>query len=209
MIKVEKVLSEITAFVKNILPASIKFVVTNPIYEFIKVKCNVLFSKTRINQNINSNVTQLNEDIVKFISPWLSSLNGANLKDSRIIYVNDLINFIKKRPYVKYVSGVTLLHFYQKKDPITHELLNILTDSFTQSEDFIKASLPSAILAPMSDHFIQLLPSEAFVPSSKAGIGNFKLGKELILSEEVNQINVDKVVINQNKIPTFTITLKL
>jgi hypothetical protein len=60
----------------------------------------------------------------------------------------------------------------------------------------------------MSEHFIQVLPTEVFVPSSKAGIGNFKLGKELILSEQQNQINVDKVVINQNKIPTFTLTMK-
>jgi hypothetical protein len=84
-----------------------------------------------------------------------------------------------------------------------------LTDSFTQSEDVIKASLPAAILAPMSEHFIQLLPSQVFVPSSKAGIGNFKIGKELILSEQLNEINVDKLVINQNKTPTFTITLKI
>ena len=201
-------LTEITTFVKNILPASIKFVVTNPIFEFIKVKCNVLFFKTRINQNVNNNIAQLNEDIVKFISPWLSSIDGANFKDSRVIYLNDLINFIKKRSYVKYVSGVSLLHFYKKKDPITNEIINVLTDSFTQSEDVIKASLPAAILAPMSEHFIQVLPTEVFVPSSKAGIGNFKLGKELILSEQQNQINVDKVVINQNKIPTFTLTMK-
>jgi hypothetical protein len=202
-------LTVITAFVKNILPASIKFVVTNPVYEFIKVKCNVLFTNTRINQNINSNITRLNQDIIKFISPWLSSANMANLKDSRIIYTNDLINFIKKRSYIKYVSGVSLLHFYKKKDPVTNELLNVLIDSVSQSEEVMKASLPSAILAPMSDHFIQLLPSESFVPSSKAGISNFKVGKELILAEQLNEINVNKVVINQNKIPTFTITLKL
>jgi hypothetical protein len=91
---------------------------------------------------------------------------------------------------------------------VTNEIINVLTDSFTQSEDVIKASLPAAILAPMSEHFIQVLPTEVFVPSSKAGIGNFKLGKELILSEQQNQINVDKVVINQNKIPTFTLTMK-
>jgi hypothetical protein len=169
----------------------------------------VLFSKSRINQNINSNIARLNEDIIKFISPWLISLDGANFKDSRVIYLNDLINFIKKRSYVKYVSGVSLLHFYKKKDPVTNELINVLKDSFLQTEDVIKASLPAAILAPMSTHFIEILPSEVFVPSSKAGIGHFKIGKELILSEELNQINVDKVVINQNKIPTFTLTLKL
>jgi hypothetical protein len=94
-------------------------------------------------------------------------------------------------------------------DTVTHELVNVLADSTTQSEEIIKASLPGAILAPMSEHFIQLLQSEVFVPSSKAGISNFKLGKELILAEEVNQINVDKVVINQSKLPNFTITLKL
>ena len=202
-------LTVISSFIKNILPPSIKFVVTNPIYEFIKVKCNVLFAYSRINQNLNTNIARLNDDIINFISPWLRNSNVANFKDSRVIYLNDLINFIKRRPYIKYVSGVSLLHFYKKMDTVTHELVNVLADSTTQSEEIIKASLPGAILAPMSEHFIQLLQSEVFVPSSKAGISNFKLGKELILAEEVNQINVDKVVINQSKLPNFTITLKL
>ena len=202
-------LTVISSFIKNILPPSIKFVVTNPIYEFIKVKCNVLFAHSRLNQNVNTNIARLNDDIINFISPWLRNSNVSNFKDSRVIYLNDIINFIKKRSYIKYVSGVSLLHFYKKKDPITHELINVLVDSTKQSEEILKASLPGAILAPMSEQFIHLLPSEIFVPSSKAGISNFKLGKELILAEEEAQINVDKVVINQNKLPTFTVTLKL
>ena len=202
-------LTVINSFVKNLLPASIKFVVTNPIYEFIKVKCNVLFANTRLNQKINTNITRLNEDIIKFISPWLSSSNVTSFKDSKIIYLNDLINFIKKRPYVKYVTGVSLLHFYKKKDPITHLLLNVLSDSAIKSEERIVASLPGALLAPMADHFIKLIPSEVFVPTSNAGIGHLKLGKELILADEVTEIIADKVTTNQIKLPTFTLTLKL
>ena len=169
----------------------------------------MLFAHSRLNQNVNTNIARLNDDIINFISPWLRNSNVSNFKDSRVIYLNDIINFIKKRSYIKYVSGVSLLHFYKKKDPITHELINVLVDSTKQSEEILKASLPGAILAPMSEQFIHLLPSEIFVPSSKAGISNFKLGKELILAEEGAQINVDKVVINQNKLPTFTLTLKL
>ena len=124
-------------------------------------------------------------------------------------YLNDLINFIKKRPYVKYVTGVSLLHFYKKKDPITHLLLNVLSDSAIKSEERIVASLPGALLAPMADHFIKLIPSEVFVPTSNAGISHLKLGKELILADEVTEIIADKVTTNQIKLPTFTLTLKL
>jgi hypothetical protein len=202
-------LTVINSFVKNILPSSIKFVVTNPIFEFIKVKCNVLFKNSRINQTINYNLTKLNDDIINFISPWLSNSNVASFKDSRILYINDLTNFIMKRPYIKYVTGVSLLHFYKKKDSHTNQLLNVMSDSAIQGNEFIIPSLPGALLAPMPDHFIELLPSEVFVPSSRAGISNFKLGKELILSDEETQNNVDKVVINQTELPTFTLILKL
>ena len=36
-----------------------------------------------------------------------------------------------------------------------------------------------------------------------------KLGKELILADEVTEIIADKVTTNQIKLPTFTLTLKL
>ena len=199
----------ITSYVRGLLPASIKFVVTNPVYEFIKVKCCVQFEDSRLNQKMNANVNRLNEEIIHFISPWLSNSNVSNYKEGRVIYVNDLINFIKKRPYVNYVTGVSLLHFYKQKDPQSNQLLNFMYDTALQPTESISATISGALLVPMVDHIIKIVNAEKFFPVSVSGISNFKLGKELILSDGLKQISVDQQTKIQTKLPTFTLTLKL
>jgi hypothetical protein len=201
-------LSIINSFIKSILPPSIKFVVTNPIYEFVKVKCSVQFESTRINLKVNANISRLNDDIINFISPWLS-IAETEFKELKVLYVNDIINFIQKRNYIHYVTSVSLLHFYQYKNPKTSQLLNVVIDTAQHSKESVTASLPGALLVPMAEHNIEIVTNDSFIPASVSGINNYILGKELILNEALTSEIQNRLETNQIKKPTFTLTLKL
>ena len=201
-------LSIINSFIKSILPPSIKFAVTNPIYEFVKIKCSVLFESSRMNQKVNANIFRLNEDIIKFISPWLS-IAETEFKELKVLYVNDIINFLQKRNYINYVTSVSLLHFYQYKNPKTNQLLNVVIDTAKDAKESVTASLPGALLVPMAEHNIEIITSDSFIPASVSGISNYILGKELILNEVFTNEIQNRLETNQIKKPTFTLTLKL
>lgn len=203
-------LSKIASFVKSILPSDINIIVTNPTYEWIKIKCAVSFTNVRVSQKINACISDLNSDIKTYISPWLENGNSDDFIFKKAFHINDLINFIKKRPYVEYLTGVSILHFYKKIDPETGVTINMVTDSSTESISSISPTTPSALLVSMNEHTIKVVKEEKYIPIEPYGIGELKVGNEFYIKKEsvkktsnISQKNDD------DSINTFTLTMKI
>ena len=155
--------------------------VGNPVYEKIKVVCYVMLDKGRLNSNDGYYINLINENIKKFITPWLFD-NSFELKIGGKIYISDILDYINKLPYVRYVSGFSVLHLYKSVNELTGESDTALADSsdITRNRsEYIEASRPDAILISSSSHIIRILNNQAYKEAVQSGIGDLRIGDEL------------------------------
>ncbi|MES2004841.1 MAG: hypothetical protein V4450_10000 [Bacteroidota bacterium] len=165
--------------------------VVNPVYEKIKIVCSVVFSseteahavrqsKTKESQGIL--LQKLNRDIKQWLSPWLYN-PGENINTEGKIYLSEVLNFIKRCPYVSYVTGFSVLHFYQVYDVKTGDFYDRVLDSSVRKTEYLKASLPHALLVSSSEHSITVLDKPHYVEPGKTGIGGMQIGNELLVAD--------------------------
>ncbi len=187
----------IKQFISGLLSPFTKVEVTNPLYEKIKVVCSVVFntdtagvSAARQVKSQESNgilMQRLNNDIKQWISPWLYN-PGASVNTEGKIYLSEILNFIKRCPYISYVTGFSVLHFYQVYDVKTGEFYDRLLDSATQKTEYLSASLPNALLVSSSEHAITVLDKPHYVEPGRTGISGMMIGGELLVAD-ANEYN--------------------
>lgn len=99
-------LSEIKQFLEKRCSKFVKIYVENPVYEEVKVGVWVKFQR---GFEAGTYKKQLNEDLIRFLSPWAFKLDvnirfGGTENKSRIIF------FMEQLLYVDYVEQVSLFH---------------------------------------------------------------------------------------------------
>jgi hypothetical protein len=166
--------------------------VVNPVYERIKIVCSVVFgSEKKLSVSNPSGAKEsngillqkLNKDIKQWISPWLYN-PGIHINTEGKIYLSEILNFIKKCPYVSYVTGFSVLHFYQIYNVKTGEFYDRVLDSAVDKVEYLKASLPHALLVSSPEHAITILDKPHYVPQEKTGIGGMVIGTELLVADQ-------------------------
>jgi len=103
-------LYNIKKYISQRISPFIKVDVKNPVYERVKVACSIIFNNNVDKQNAGDNINRLNEDIKKFISPWLYDSDSDYKMDSKI-YLSELLSYIKNCNYIGYVTGFPLCIF--------------------------------------------------------------------------------------------------
>jgi hypothetical protein len=168
----------------SVLSPFVQVEVGNPIYERVKVVCSVRFSRTGgpAFADRGSLLKQLHDDLKQHICPWLYEEDAAS-QIGADLYLSELMAFIKKRPYVQEVTGFSLVHFFEDKNSITGELNATWTDTALTPTSRLGGSVREAILIPSEQHLITVLEESAFEEPRSSGIGNFILGRELLVAE--------------------------
>jgi hypothetical protein len=181
--------------------------VRNPEYERIKVFCSVIFTDIYKDRSNGFLVQKLNRDIRKFISPWLFS-EEVEVNENNGIYPSEILNFIKQLPYISFVSGFTIVHFYyhynQKNGSKQARVLDSTALNFKREKSpfvfagksisntklVFRASKPGAIIISSEDHTITVIPKknnkavinkEDEVQPPKTGIGSLVVGDEFLV----------------------------
>lgn len=104
-------MEQIQDYLNQYISPFVKIQVVNPIFEDIWIKCKVKFS----NISSGKGVRRLNHDFFKFMTPWYDVHTGpVELKKS--IKKSEIFNFIKKRPYISFVTGISIIHIKQNED---------------------------------------------------------------------------------------------
>ena len=102
-------LSKITAKLKKYCSPFSKINIINPQYEELKVMIRVVFEDD-LDQNMYIKI--LNNEISKFISPWLYD-NNINICISKKISVIDFIIYLKAKSYIKHILNFNIVKFYK------------------------------------------------------------------------------------------------
>ncbi len=193
-----KVNLSIRYHVKKFLTRSISSFLTidvdSPVYEKIKVICTVKFVEDPAIPNTGMCISKLNEDIKRFLCPWLYD-ERADFKIGTGIYIAEMLNYIKKLYYVKYVTGFSIVHFYFSESVNDGKKARII--NYTDNNDaYIRGSLPETVLVPNKTHLINVEDDIKYVEAKKSGISEFAVMDELLVSmdesrdmeHEANQI---------------------
>ncbi len=163
----------------NISPF-IKMDVANPVYERIKVVCSVTFSKSYSKASVGNNISKLNNDLRKFISPWLYNAD-SEVKMGGRTYLSEILNFIKNCPYVSHVTSFSVLHFYNSYNTLTGRYDSHVIDSASETISYLKGSIPSAILISAPQHDITVLEEKIYMKPEATGIGGLVIAEEFLV----------------------------
>jgi hypothetical protein len=133
-------LLEISDFIESINSPSSAIYVDNPIYERIKMSFCVRF----LTDDVGYYLTQLNEDLKKFLAPWAYSSDSEVVFGGKI-HKSVVLNYVEELKYVDYVQSFKM---YQSKE--------VTDGSPTYGPDINEAvaSTSASILTSIANHDI-------------------------------------------------------
>lgn len=97
-------LNRIDDFVSKLTSLHVSVHVENPIYEEVTITTKVKF-REGLDETVYTN--QLNEDIIKFLSPWAFD-ESQQVDFGRTLHISVLINYIEQLNYVDYLQDVAM-----------------------------------------------------------------------------------------------------
>ncbi len=172
-------LDEMEQFLKKIAPIGVKFKITNPIYEKVKLKFSL---KLRNGFDPNFYHEKLIQDIKSFISPWMYNYK-AQVDLGQSISSALLLNFIEKQDCVDFVVNFSLFHIINGK---------IINQKSAKSNTIeIKPSSIISILIPDDTHIITPF-------DQKDGGDNFGINEMMINTDYIVDYSNDEEVSSDN-----------
>lgn len=168
-------LKEIEAYLQKYTSPFVQIIVKNPHYERIKYRVGIRFHD---GYEQGYYLTQLNEDIKRFLSPWAYE-EQADITFGSSIHSSSLIYFIENRPYIDYVTNLKLI-----------EQIAIQAGSQGKSDTYYQVNQsnlaqvqhPDAILVSASEHIIDVIGTENYEQEDFEGIGYMIVGIDFVIS---------------------------
>jgi hypothetical protein len=166
-------LADIHTYLAERAPAHATLTVRNPIYVPVRLRLSVRF---RPGQDPGYAKRRLNEDLLRFLSPWAFD-EGAELMIGGSIYANSILDFVDRREYVDYVADIKL---FRGRDHDDYAL--IPRDS--QNPDYhIATEGPDEVLVAAPQHDIDVISELGYEQASFTGINYMKIELDFIVHE--------------------------
>lgn len=174
-------LFDVKSFLDKLISPFITIEVGNPIYERVKVVCEVVLTD-KAKEDSGNYLRKLTKEINNYIAPWLYD-KYDDFKIGNRIYKSDLLLFIKTRPYIEYVTGFSLIHFYKERQPSDGVMISKMTDSAVNDIKYIECSSPASLFVPSEFHILKVSEKPVHTTARQLGIENFIIGEELLIED--------------------------
>ncbi len=161
-------LADISTFLTARAPAAAILRVRNAHYVPVLVRLGVRF---RAGQDEGFARKRLNDDLVRFLSPWAYG-EGAELMIGGRIYANSILDFVDRRDYVDYVAEIKL---FRGRGPDDFELIPPGVDYHVATDR------PDQVLVAAQDHVIDVIPELGYQQASFTGINYMKIELDFIV----------------------------
>lgn len=176
------VLYQIKNFIRSSVSPFVGVEIENPVYEKVKIVGKIKFRHNKSSDD-GFYKQRLYEDIRKYLCPWLYE-SHSSFKIGSQVYVTEVLNFIKKLPYVDYITGFSMLHFYNFRNEETGEMLSGVNDFGRNNQNSVRGSVPEAVIIPSEDHMFTVMDEAEYAEPVKTGIGNLLIAEELLVFDE-------------------------
>jgi hypothetical protein len=135
----------------------------------VQVRLGVRFIKGLDEGNARK---RLNEDLVRFLSPWAFD-EGAELMIGGKIYANSILDYVDRRDYVDYVAEIKLFRFLEPDKP---ELIVPVADNY-----HVATTRPDQVLVAAEQHYFDSIPDTGFQQSNFTGINYARIELDFIV----------------------------
>jgi hypothetical protein len=157
-------LADIATYLSDKTPSFATVTVKNAYYVPMKVRFAVRFIPGG-NEGFYKQL--LNEEIIRFLSPWAYE-GGGDIVIGGKIYANTLINFIEERSYVDYVAEMKL---FTSEDRRTFRLAAVSPDTGY----YVTTERPDGVLVTVRQHEIDMITEAGYEAETFRGINYMKI----------------------------------
>ena len=173
-----RLLQEVQQFLEEKASPFVRVQVINPQYEFVKISCSIVLPEDLFIAK-GKYRKQLEDDLRLFICPWL---NGTLVDFGGQLAKNDILNFIRSRPYIKFISRFSVVQIFEQVFAKESDFFDLSDTALVDEKtEVIQATTPWSVLVPVEQHDIQFLPSEEYITPEIAAIENMQLGTDFIV----------------------------
>jgi hypothetical protein len=173
-----ELIEEIRDFISAHTSPFLKLEIRNPNYEYLRLKAKVIFE----GKSTGRYIRELQKDLLQFICPWFYNDNvdaslGGSIKKSA------LIQFVESRPYVKFVTGLSVIQL-QMNDNGLYLLKDTASDS-ESTDSLLKGGTPWSVLIPSFSNDISILEKPQFHAPEPADLSDFRIGNTLVIASDI------------------------
>jgi hypothetical protein len=161
-------LADIQAYLSERAPAAASVRVRNAHYVPVLVRLGVRF-KPGVDEGFARK--QLNEALVRFLSPWAYD-DGAEVMIGGKIYASSIIDFVDRRDYVDYVAELKLFRGRGNDD---FEMIP------PQVDYHVATDRPDQVLVAARQHVIDVIPELGYQQTSFNGLNYMKIELDFIV----------------------------
>lgn len=173
----------IRKYIQKLASPFVNVEVRNPSYERVRVICAVRFIK---GFNNGQTIKRLDADLKEFLSPWFYDAI-REISFGGEIHVSDISGFIQSRPYIDFITKLSLLQVSEYDDnkydlnDTAREENKGFTDEVMDQNEAIKATQMWSVLVSAKRHHIEVLSDEKIIQAEQTGIDDLELGSSFII----------------------------
>lgn len=162
-------LADIQAYLVERAPAAARIHVRNARYVAVQVQIGV-----RFRDGVDAGFAQrrLNDDLVRFLSPWAFD-DGAELTIGGRIYANSILDFIDRRDDVDFVAGIKL---FRSANGTDFDLVPPVVGEY-----HVAADRPDQVLVAAPQHYFDIIPDTGYRQASSTGIDHARIELDFIV----------------------------
>lgn len=180
---------EIKDYLRSFTSPFSKIEIINPVFEDLWIKCKVSF------QNISDGkgIQKLHVDFFNFICSWLYNSSNENKIGVKIKKL-DIINFLNSRPYVSFITGISIIHIKKLDDGS-----QIAFDSAKNNikNDYLEPGAPWSIFIPRYNHKIDLLDKNEYFAPEPINFNELGIQESFLITSDIEtQSQKDKTTKN-------------
>ena len=169
---------EIKEYLQNYASPFSKIEIINPVFEDLWIKCKVSF------QNISNGkgIQKLHTDFFNFVCSWLynpSEQNKIGIKIKKL----DIINFLNNRPYVSFITGISIIHIKKLEDG---SQLAFDSAQNNVNNDYIEPGVAWSLLVPKHNHKIDVLEKNEYHAPEPINFNELGIEESFLINSDAN-----------------------
>lgn len=173
LLKIKKHLSKISTRSKSL-------VISNPLYETIRVTCTVNFND---DYETGSALQTLITTINRFIAPWILQRNEAHKNtDSKnqILDPSSLLSHLLALPEIETIGGLSMVQLHQSEEDNTY----VIRETSGVEEEGLKPTKPWSVFVPSDAHKITIINTPVNDITVPLSIGTMEIENDFILKKQ-------------------------
>lgn len=163
-------LAQIQSYLSERAPSAARIRVRNAQYVPVQVRLGVRFQKRTDERYARQ---QINEDLVRFLSPWAFDEKAEPVIGGRI-YAISILDYVDRLDYVDYVTDLELFRSEAGKFG--------LVPRPAAGDYHVAPRQQDQVLVAAQQHYIDVIPESGYQQSSFIGINYMRIGLDFIVS---------------------------